>query len=55
MTTVYVVMSAYEQDDDGDWDRDIAAVHATREGAEADLVEPTEWLERYIVEMELGP
>lgn len=52
---IWVVMEQYEQDDDGDWDRDIAAVHASREGAEANLTPEGQWHVRDIVEMDLLP
>lgn len=59
---VWVVMDQLLFDDDGNSDVDIAAVHASREGAEANLVPDetagmmfTSPRERYVVEMELLP
>lgn len=52
---VWVVMQQYEQDNDGDWNVDIVAVHASPEGAAADPTEPDQWCKHYIVEMELLP
>jgi len=56
---VHVVMEEYPEDDDGDYNRDVEAVHASREGAEANLTPEISTVGysrvRYIVEMELLP
>lgn len=56
---VFVVMEEYPEDDDGDYNREIEAVHASRPGAESNLTpevnEPGYRRKRYIVEMELLP
>lgn len=58
---VWVVMEQLVEDDDGDSDVGLAAVHASHEGAKANLT-PDGWCgskggphERYIVEMEVLP
>lgn len=56
---VYVVMSRWVPDDDGNENVDIVSVHQTREGAEGNLVDPYAGpgnpTVRYIVETELMP
>jgi hypothetical protein len=56
---VYVVMESWAVPDDGDWDIDIEAVHASREGAEGNLTPGRDGgggaRERYILEMEVLP
>lgn len=56
---VYVVMEQYPEDNDGDYNRELEAVHASQSGAEGNLTpeisEPGYRRERYILEMELLP
>jgi hypothetical protein len=56
---VWVVMEEYPEDDDGNCNRELEAVHISRDGAEANLIPEINCAGyrrvRYAVEMELLP
>jgi len=59
---VWVVLEQYAQDDDGDWNVELEAVHRTPEGAQANLAPDYETTgyrpgsrERWAVEMDVLP